>query len=80
MGIFMVLFERMHTLAGFENVLMGLLADRANADALADKILEAQMCLVRNYQERFGSAAALLQHDRRLGHAEGGFHLARSVV
>jgi uroporphyrinogen decarboxylase len=53
-GIFMVLFERMHTLAGFEQVLMGLLADRANAEALADKILEAQMCLVRNYQERFG--------------------------
>jgi len=53
-GIFMVLFERMHTLAGFEHVLMGLLADRANAEALADKILAAQMCLVRNYQERFG--------------------------
>ena len=54
MGIFMILFERMHTLAGFENVLMGLLADRPNTEALADKILEAQMCLVRNYQERFG--------------------------
>jgi hypothetical protein len=35
----MVLFERMHTLAGFEHVLMGLLADRPNAEALADKIL-----------------------------------------
>ena len=55
MGIFMVLFERMHTLAGFEHVLMGLLADRPNAEALADKILEAQLCLVRNYQQRFGS-------------------------
>ncbi len=53
-GIFMVLFERMHTLAGFEHVLMGLLADRPNAEALADKILDAQMSLVRNYQQRFG--------------------------
>ncbi|MFO7956305.1 MAG: uroporphyrinogen decarboxylase family protein [Candidatus Brocadiia bacterium] len=53
-GIFMVLFERMHSLAGFENVLMGLLADRENTAALADRILDAQMCLVRNYQERFG--------------------------
>ncbi len=53
-GIFMVLFERMHSLAGFENVLMGLLADRENAEALADKILDAHMCLVRNFQERFG--------------------------
>ncbi len=53
-GIFMVLFERMHAAAGFENVLMGLLADRENTAALADRILEAQFCLVRNYQERFG--------------------------
>ncbi len=53
-GIFMVLFERMHSAAGFENVMMGLLADRENAGALADKILDAHMCLVRNYQERFG--------------------------
>ena len=54
-GIFMILFERMHSLAGFENVLMGLLADRANAEALADKILAAQISLVRNTQDRFGA-------------------------
>ncbi len=53
-GIFMVLFERMHALAGFENVLMGLLADREHAAALADRILEARLCFVRNMQERFG--------------------------
>jgi hypothetical protein len=53
-GIFMVLFERMHATAGFENVLMGLIADRANAEALADKILNAHLCLVRNLQERLG--------------------------
>ncbi|MCX7847174.1 MAG: hypothetical protein N2595_03985 [bacterium] len=53
-GIFMVLFERMHALAGFETVLTGLLDDRDNAAALADKILGAQINLVRNFQERFG--------------------------
>jgi len=53
-GIFMILFERMHALAGFENVLTGLLVDRENAEALADVILSAQMDLVRNMQERFG--------------------------
>lgn len=53
-GIFMILFERMHSLAGFENVLIGLLDDREHAAALADTILEAQMTLVRNFQERFG--------------------------
>jgi hypothetical protein len=54
-GIFMVLFERMHALAGFENVLMGLLADRANAEALADKILATQIALVHAVQNRFGA-------------------------
>ncbi len=53
-GIFMVLFERMHALAGFENVLAGLLVDRENAAALAEKIVETHLCLVRNCQERFG--------------------------
>jgi len=54
-GIFMVLFERMHVLAAFETALMGLLADRENAQALADKILAAQIILVRNFQQRFGA-------------------------
>lgn len=53
-GIFMILFERMHSLAGFENVLTGLFCDRENAEALADRILDAQITLVRQYQERFG--------------------------
>jgi hypothetical protein len=53
-GIFMILFERMHSLAGFENVLVGLLAERKAAEALADTILTAQLSLVRNFQERFG--------------------------
>ncbi len=54
-GIFMVLFERMHSLAGFENTLMGLLADRQNAEALADKIVDAHIVLVRALQEKCGA-------------------------
>lgn len=54
-GIFMILFERMHSLAGFENVLVGLLADPEGSAGLADRILDAQITLVRQYQERFGS-------------------------
>jgi uroporphyrinogen decarboxylase len=54
-GIFMILFERMHAAAGFENVLAGLLDDTESTGALADRIVEAQLCLVRNYQERFGT-------------------------
>ena len=53
-GIFMVLFERMHSLIGFENALTGLLVDKDNAHAFTDKIVDAQIRLVRNYQERFG--------------------------
>lgn len=54
-GIFMVLFERMHSHAGFENVLVGLYDDRANAEALADKIVDAHLVFVRTCQERFGN-------------------------
>jgi hypothetical protein len=53
-GIFMILFERMHSLAGFEGVLTGLLEEPEAAAALADRIVDAQIALVRQYQERFG--------------------------
>jgi uroporphyrinogen-III decarboxylase len=44
----------MHSLAGFENVLMALVLDPENAGALADKIVESHLSLVRGFQERFG--------------------------
>lgn len=53
-GIFMVLFERMHTLCGFEPVLMGLLADRAAMEVLADRIVDVHLALVEQYRRRFG--------------------------
>jgi len=55
-GIFMVLFERMHTLYGFENVLCDLILDRAAIGRLADHIVEVQLNLVRNISRRYGSA------------------------
>jgi len=44
----------MHAAAGFENVMVGLLEDPESTGALADRIVEAQLRLVRGYQERFG--------------------------
>jgi uroporphyrinogen-III decarboxylase len=53
-GIFAVLFERMHMLHGFENVLSGLLLDRPAMEALADKIVETHLVLIDNLRRRFG--------------------------
>jgi hypothetical protein len=52
--IFMILFERMQALVGFENALMGLIADRENAEALADKVANAHIQIVRLMQEECG--------------------------
>jgi len=53
-GIFMVLFERMHTLHGFENVLAGLLDDRPAMEALADRIVGVHLEFIDNIGRRFG--------------------------
>ncbi len=53
-GIFMVLFERMHSLCGFETVLMDLLAERAAMERLADRIVEVHLGLVEQFRQRFG--------------------------
>ena len=52
-GIFMVLFERMHSLHGFENVLMGLYSDREAIGALADRIADVHITLVKEVARRF---------------------------
>jgi len=52
MGIFMTIFERMHALAGFETVLVGLITERGYAEALADKILNAHLSFVHNQKEK----------------------------
>jgi len=55
-GIFMVLFERMHTLYGFENVLCDLVLDRPAMERLADHIVDVHLRLVENVRRRFGDA------------------------
>lgn len=52
-GIFMVLFERMHSLHGFENLLMGLYSDKEAVGALADRIADVHITLVKEVARRF---------------------------
>lgn len=52
-GIFMVLFERMHALYGFENTLMDLYQDRAAMAELADRIVDVHVDFVHEVQRRF---------------------------
>jgi hypothetical protein len=55
-SIFMVLFERMHTLYGFENVLCDLVLDRPAMARLADHIVDVNVRLVENVSRRYGDA------------------------
>lgn len=52
-GIFMVLWERMHTLHGFENTLVDLSADRPAMEALADRITDVHVAFVSEMARRF---------------------------
>lgn len=47
-GIFMILWERMHSLHGFENCMMDLMDDTPEIHELADRILEYDIAVVRN--------------------------------
>ncbi len=49
----MLLFERMHALHGFENVLMDLYAERERMEMLADRIVEFDLGIIRNVSRRF---------------------------
>ena len=52
-GIFMVLFERMHTLHGFENTLVDIYQDRPSMEALADRIVDTHVTFVQEVSRRF---------------------------
>ena len=54
-GIFMLLFERMHALRGFENTLLDLYAERERIGWLADKVVDFDLGIIRNIHERFGN-------------------------
>lgn len=52
-GIFMLLFERMHALHGFENTLVDLLQERVKMEHLADRIIEFDLEIIENLRRRF---------------------------
>jgi uroporphyrinogen decarboxylase len=51
--VFMLLFERMHALHGFENTLVDLYLERERIETLADRIVEFDLGLIRNIAHRF---------------------------
>jgi len=52
-SIFMLLFERMHALRGFQNVLEDLYLEREKVELLADRIVEFDLQIIRNISTRF---------------------------
>ncbi len=52
-SIFMLLFERMHTLHGFENTLTDLFLERERIEMLADRIVAFDLGIMRNIATRF---------------------------
>lgn len=55
-GIFMLLFERMHGLRGFENTLMDLYLEKEKIEMLADRIVEYDIAIIKNISSRFPGA------------------------
>jgi hypothetical protein len=52
-SIFMLLFERMHALRGFENVLMDIALGDERIEMLADRIVEFDIAIIENISRRF---------------------------
>lgn len=52
-SIFMLLFERLHALRGFENTLVDLYQERDRIEMLADRIVEYNIRIIENISLRF---------------------------
>jgi len=52
-GIFMLIFERMHSLRGFENTLTDLYLEREKIERLADRIVDFDIAVIENISRRF---------------------------
>lgn len=52
-SIFMLLFERMHSLHGFENTLTDLILERERVEMLADRIVDFDLAIIANISRRF---------------------------
>lgn len=72
-GIFMLLFERMHALHGFEASLRDLYLERTRIERLADRIVEFDLGIIANIGRRFPGQI------HRLGHGAGRLHQPEAV-
>jgi len=52
-SIFMLLFERMHSLRGFENTLVDLYMEREKVEMLADCIVDYNICIIQRISSMF---------------------------
>ncbi len=52
-GIFMLLFERLHSLRGFQNTLMDLALERERIEELADRIVAFDLGIIEEVSRRF---------------------------
>lgn len=52
-GIFMLLFERLHALRGYENTLMDFYLEREKIEMLADRVVAFDLAMIRNITSRF---------------------------
>lgn len=52
-SIFMVFFERLHSLRGFQNLLLDLYVEQEKISDLADRIAEIQVGIIENISRRF---------------------------
>ena len=55
-SIFMILFERLHSLRGFQNLLLDLYVEQEKIADLADRIVETQIAVIENISRRFPGA------------------------
>jgi len=55
-GLFMLLWERMHSLHGFESCMIDLMDDRPEIHELADRIVEYDLGVIRNMHRLCGDA------------------------
>jgi uroporphyrinogen-III decarboxylase len=55
-NIFMLLFERMQALIGYENTMMGLYQEREWIENLADRIVDFDLGIIQNVSRRFPGA------------------------
>jgi len=66
-GIFMILWERMHSLHGFENCMLDLMDDTPAIHELADRIVEYDLAVVRNMHRAAGSRIQALSFTEDWG-------------